>query len=187
MSSMRESDKVVVLDRDGTIVIDRGYLDNAAGLEFEPAAAEGLRSLYAHGYRLVVITNQSGVGRGLFPLERVYEMNARLNAMVEEAGARLEAIYFCPHTPDAGCACRKPSLALLTQAASELGFDPAIAVVIGDKESDIEFGRLAGAKTILIAAREKARGARIKPDFVASNLVVAAQAVLGFHASEPSR
>jgi histidinol-phosphate phosphatase family protein len=115
-----ERGKVVILDRDGTIVIDRGYLDNAAGLEFLPGAAAGLHALYSQGNRLVVITNQSGVGRGLFPIDRVYAMNARLNQMIEEAGARLAGIYFCPHTPDESCDCRKPNLGLMTLAAAEL-------------------------------------------------------------------
>jgi D-glycero-D-manno-heptose 1,7-bisphosphate phosphatase len=185
MSGAGESDKVIVLDRDGTIVVDRGYLDDAAGLEFEPGAAEGLRSLYRHGYRLVVITNQSGVGRGLFPLERVYEMNARLKAMVEDVGARIGGIYFCPHAPDAGCACRKPALGLLAQAAAECRFNPASAVVIGDKESDIEFGWLAGAKTILIAAEKPSPSARIKADFVAPDLLTAAHEVIGVPCDGP--
>ncbi|MGO9513641.1 MAG: D-glycero-alpha-D-manno-heptose-1,7-bisphosphate 7-phosphatase [Steroidobacteraceae bacterium] len=165
------------MDRDGTLVVDRGYLGEPEGLEFEPGAAEGLRWLYSRGYRLVVITNQSGVGRGFFPLERVAAMNARLQTMVEDAGAKLEGIYFCPHAPDAGCPCRKPALGLLTQAASELGFDPSCAVVIGDKETDVEFGRRAGAKTVLIAVNAPLPGARISPDIVASNMLQAAQAV----------
>jgi D-glycero-D-manno-heptose 1,7-bisphosphate phosphatase len=173
-----ESDKVLVLDRDGTIVIDRGYADDAASLEFVPGAAEGLRSFHAGGYRLLVITNQSGVGRGLFPLERVHQMNARLEVMVREAGARLERIYFCPHAPGVGCACRKPALGLLAQAAAELRFDPARAVVIGDKQSDIEFGRRAGATTILIAAEKPSPAARFQPDFVASDLLAAAHELM---------
>jgi D-glycero-D-manno-heptose 1,7-bisphosphate phosphatase len=172
------SEKVVILDRDGTIVIDRGYLDNDAGLEFAPGAAAGLRWLHCNGYRLVVITNQSGVGRGRFSLELVHEMNARLYAMVEEAGARLEKIYFCPHVPEDRCLCRKPALGLLLQAASELNFDPASAVVIGDKESDIEFGRLAGAKTILIGARPLRAVERTNAGSVAADLLQAALAVV---------
>jgi D-glycero-D-manno-heptose 1,7-bisphosphate phosphatase len=178
MSDTRESGQVVVLDRDGTIVIDRGYAHDPASLEFEPGAAEGLRNLYRAGCRLVVITNQSGVGRGLFPLERVHEMNTRLEAMVEEAGARLEKIYFCPHVPEAGCMCRKPNQGLLMAAAAELRFDPAAAIVIGDKESDIEFGRHAGAKTILIAAERPSPGGRIHADFVAPDLSAAARELL---------
>jgi D-glycero-D-manno-heptose 1,7-bisphosphate phosphatase len=103
MSAPSASDKVVILDRDGTVVIDRGYLSDPAGLEFEPGAAEGLRWLYAQGYRLIVVTNQSGVGRGFFAMERVLAMNARLNVMVEAAGAKLAGIYVCPHAPDRLC------------------------------------------------------------------------------------
>jgi D-glycero-D-manno-heptose 1,7-bisphosphate phosphatase len=172
------NDKVVILDRDGTLVIDRGYLNDPAGLEFLPRAAEGLRLLYSQGYRLVVITNQSGVGRGLFPIERVYAMNARLERMVEEAGAKLARIYFCPHAPDAGCDCRKPALRLMKQAAAELGFDPASAIVIGDKESDVELGRRAGAVTILLGRREPRLLLSATPDYVVENLKEAAD-ILG--------
>jgi D-glycero-D-manno-heptose 1,7-bisphosphate phosphatase len=182
MNGARTSDKVVILDRDGTIVIDRGYLADPAGLEFEPGAANGLRCLYSSGYRLVVISNQSGVGRGFFPLQRVVEMNARLRAMVEEIGAKLEEIYVCPHAPNAGCECRKPGLALMTRAASELCFDPARAVVIGDKQTDIEFGHRAGATTILIAAgNAAAEVAPTQPDYVAPNLLEAARVVALLH------
>jgi D-glycero-D-manno-heptose 1,7-bisphosphate phosphatase len=177
VSSSGAADKVVILDRDGTLVIDRGYLDDPAGLEFEPGASDGLRWLHSHGYRLVVITNQSGVGRGFFTLERLEAMNARLSVMVEDLGARLEGIYYCPHAPNDGCACRKPALGLLTQAASDLGFNPASAIVIGDKESDIEFGHRAGATTILIADMVPAPRLRSAPNFVASNLMEAARMV----------
>jgi D-glycero-D-manno-heptose 1,7-bisphosphate phosphatase len=169
--------RVVILDRDGTMVIDRGYLDDPAGLEFEPGAAEGLQWLYSHGYRLIVITNQSGIGRGLFTLDRLEAMNMRLNTMVEDVGARLEGIYYCPHAPDAGCACRKPALGLLTRAASDLDFDPKSAIMIGDKESDIEFGRRAGATTVLIARDASTAHVRMKPDVSAANLLEAARAV----------
>ena len=168
---------MVVLDRDGTLVIDRGYLSDPDGLEFEPGAAEGLRWLYSHGYRLVVISNQSGVGRRLFTLEHLASMNARLHVMVEGLDARLEGIYCCPHAPDAGCACRKPAPGLLLQAASDLGFNPESAVVIGDKESDVEFGRSAGATTIRIAAAGPGGPGEIRPDFIAANLFEAAQII----------
>jgi D-glycero-D-manno-heptose 1,7-bisphosphate phosphatase len=171
------NDKVVILDRDGTMVIDRGYLDDPAGLEFLPGAADGLRSLYSQGYRLVVITNQSGVGRGLFSIERVHAMNARLERMVEEAGAKLERVYFCPHAPDAGCDCRKPALRLMTQAAAELGFEPDSAIVIGDKESDVEFGRRAGAVTMLLGKREPRILSSTTPDYVVESLAQAADII----------
>jgi D-glycero-D-manno-heptose 1,7-bisphosphate phosphatase len=177
VSATVESDKVIILDRDGTLVIDRGYMDDPALLEFEACAADALQWWHQHGYRVVVITNQSGVGRGYFSVERAEEMNARLHTMVEALGFRLERIYYCPHRPDAGCDCRKPALGLLTQAASELAFDPRRTVVIGDKESDIEFGQCAGAKTIMIAADSSTLAMRARPDLVTSNLLDAARAV----------
>jgi histidinol-phosphate phosphatase family protein len=146
-------------------------------LEFETGAAEGLQWLYSHGYGLVVITNQSGIGRGLFTLDRLEAMNARLHAMVAELGARLEGIYYCPHAPDAGCACRKPALGLLSQAGSDLDFDPRSVIVIGDKESDIEFGRRAGAKTILIAADPATVRTHIKANVIARDLIQAARVI----------
>jgi len=179
--SAQPADKVVVLDRDGTVVIDRGYLGDPAGLEFEPGAVEGLRLLSACGYRLIVVTNQSGVGRGLFTLDQLHAMNARLSVMVESAGARLERIYFCPHAPDANCDCRKPSLGLLRLAASELGFDPAAAIVIGDKETDVEFGHRAGATTVLIADHPPGPHSSARPHIVAANLLEAAKALASLH------
>jgi D-glycero-D-manno-heptose 1,7-bisphosphate phosphatase len=178
VTGITASDKVVILDRDGTVVIDRGYLDDPAGLEFEPGAAEALKWLYSQGFRLVVITNQSGVGRGLFNTEQLEAMSARLHAMVESAGARLERIYVCPHAPSAGCECRKPALGLLKQAVADLGFNPAAATMIGDKESDIEFGRRAGARTILISHRAQTAALRIMPDLIARDMMEAARAVI---------
>jgi D-glycero-D-manno-heptose 1,7-bisphosphate phosphatase len=170
------ANNVVILDRDGTIVIDRGYLSDPARLAFAPGAAEGLRWLYSHGCRLVVITNQSGVGRGFFTIEQLEAMNMRLHAMVEEAGAKLDGIYYCPHRPDDGCACRKPQPGLLMRAASDLNFDPASAFFIGDKESDMEFGHRVGATTILIAAAAPSH-VRTQPNVVVPNLMEAALAV----------
>jgi len=176
MSRAPTSSNVVILDRDGTLVTDKGYLSDPTELAFEPGAVEGLRRFAALGYRLVVITNQSGVGRGFFTLEQLQLVNARLKTMVEATGVRLENIYFCPHAPDANCDCRKPALGLMRQAASELGFNPASAVVIGDKETDMEFGRRAGAMTLLISTNATSN-LRDPPDLVVTNLTDAAAAV----------
>jgi D-glycero-D-manno-heptose 1,7-bisphosphate phosphatase len=177
-SAHKGSEKVVILDRDGTIVVDRNYLSDPAGLEFEVGAAEGLRSMYESGCRLVVITNQSGVGRGLFSLERLQEIHDRLRQMVESIGVRLDGIYYCPHVPDAGCLCRKPQISLFNRAASELGFDASSAVVIGDKMSDIEFGHRAGAATVLVAANPPSLAQGPKPDFVVRDLIQAAKVIV---------
>lgn len=177
MSAPHARDKVVILDRDGTMVIDRGYLDDPAGLEFEPGAAAGLKAMHDHGCRLVVVTNQSGIGRGYFTMDRLEAMNVRLREMAAQAGAPLAGIYHCPHAPEDACTCRKPEQDLMRRAAADLGFDPAAAIVIGDKESDVEFGRRAGAATILIAARPPTAAAT-RADFVAPDLEAAARIVI---------
>jgi D-glycero-D-manno-heptose 1,7-bisphosphate phosphatase len=173
-------DRVVILDRDGTIVHNRHYLSDPEGLEFLPGAADGLRALYEQSFRLLVISNQSGVRRGLFSLEQLQAMNVRLMRMVEDSGARIERIYVCPHRPDENCACRKPRTQLLLQAAAELKFDPARAVVIGDSPSDVEFGHRVGALTMLIAAQERLDApASSRPDHVVRDLRDAASVLLG--------
>jgi D-glycero-D-manno-heptose 1,7-bisphosphate phosphatase len=123
-----------------------------------------------------VVTNQSGVGRGRFSLERVEEVHARLGQMLRAAGAAIDGIYYCPHRPEDGCECRKPKPRLALQAASELGFEPAAAVVIGDKSSDIELGRNLGATTMLISASGRTSDDKpVAPDYVVRDLLEAAR------------
>jgi D-glycero-D-manno-heptose 1,7-bisphosphate phosphatase len=170
--------KTVVLDRDGTLVVDRDYLEDPDGLEFLPGAAEALRRLHEGGYRLIVISNQSGVGRGRFSLERMQQINTRLRQMVHAAGAELAGIYCCPHRPDEGCACRKPGTALLLLAARELDFDPRATIVIGDKTSDVELGRRVGAVTMLIGnAIDRSPRATPAADYVVPDLAAAARLI----------
>src|SRR5690242_21909121 len=95
----------IILDRDGTLVIDRHYLDDPEQLSFLPGAADALSLLTRRGHRIIVVTNQSGVARGRFTLERMHEINDRLIQLAADAGARIDAIYSCPHAPDADCAC----------------------------------------------------------------------------------
>src|SRR3569833_3288927 len=111
--------RVIVLDRDGTMVIDRHYLDDPDGLEFEPNAAAGLRRMYERGHRLVVITNQSGIGRGLFSAEHLAAFHARLETMVQQNNTKHTNKKKNPQTPKKGCACRKPGSELLLQAAAD--------------------------------------------------------------------
>src|SRR5262245_37490677 len=142
---------MVILDRDGTIVIDRGYISDPDQLELCAGAGAGLQRLYALGCGLVVITNQSGIGRGLFEFYQLDRIHSELQSMMAVLGVRLEGIYFCPHLPEDRCDCRKPGTRLMWQAARDLGFDPARAIVVGDKSSDVEFGKRCGATTVLIS------------------------------------
>jgi D-glycero-D-manno-heptose 1,7-bisphosphate phosphatase len=169
-----DNNKVVVLDRDGTIVVDRHYLADPDGLEFEPGAGRALRSMSDMGYRLVVVTNQSGLARGYFTVDQLEKIHARMRQMLNAEGVQIAGIYFCPHDPSDGCECRKPGLGLMRQAAEELRFDMSQSVVIGDKDSDIEMGRRAKALTMLIGAEPMVPSSSNGPDYVIKDLTEAA-------------
>jgi len=174
-----EDARAVILDRDGTIIVDRDYLDDPEQLEFLPGALEGMRLLRARGHPLVVVTNQSGVGRGRFSIARLEQIHARLLERAREAGAAIDAIYYCPHRPEENCECRKPKPMLARQAAAELRFEPSAAVVIGDKSSDIQLGRNLGALTMLVSETGHARDAKpATADYVVRDLLDAAR-ILG--------
>ncbi|MGO9110274.1 MAG: D-glycero-alpha-D-manno-heptose-1,7-bisphosphate 7-phosphatase [Thermoguttaceae bacterium] len=172
--------KFVALDRDGTIIVERGYLLDPEQVELLPGAAEGMRAMCALGLTLVVVTNQSAVGRGYIDRVRLEEIHARLSELLAAEGVTIDGIYVCPHAPEDGCRCRKPLPTLLEQAARELGFDCRNCLVIGDKPCDIEMGRAAGAKTLLVrtgygAENEATRAAM--PDYFADDLFQAARLV----------
>lgn len=141
---------IILLDRDGTINVDRHYLSDPDALEFEVGAVEGLRDLAAMNALLCVVTNQSGVARGMFGLERVEAVNQRLASMLHDNGVEIAGWYVCPHGPDDGCNCRKPEPGLALQAAAEHGFDPAAVIVVGDKLSDVGLAESIGGRGILV-------------------------------------
>jgi len=113
--------RLALVDRDGTIIIDKVYLADPDGIEFAPSAIEGLRLLRDAGFALVLITNQSGIARGLFDVATLDRIHDRLKSMLAAEGLELEAVYFCPHGPDDGCDCRKPKPGMLTNAMRDLG------------------------------------------------------------------
>ncbi|MEO5617911.1 MAG: HAD family hydrolase [Candidatus Eisenbacteria bacterium] len=170
------------LDRDGTLVREVGYLSDPRDIELLPGVPAALARLRAAGFALVLISNQAGVGRGYFSLARVYEAMAQLRRLLRRQGVELDAIYFCPHAPDAGCACRKPGIELLERAAEDLGLQLRASVMIGDKLLDVETGRRAGGLGLLVEsgyggeelARAADLGAEAQPDFVARDLSAAA-------------
>jgi len=173
---MSVSRPFVLLDRDGTLNVERHYLSDPAELELFPGVTGALKRLRALGYGLAVVTNQSGVGRGYFDLAAVERVHDRLRDLLAADGASVDAIYICPHGPDEACDCRKPLPGMARQAQAEFGFDPHEAVVIGDKEADIDLGRAIGATTILVrtgwgADTEKA--GRCQPDAVVDDLPAA--------------
>ena len=140
----------ILLDRDGTIIKDKHYLSDPEQVEFEEGAVEGLKKMQGLGFGLVVGTNQSGVGRGYFSLEEAEAVNERMRQMLAAEGITLAGIYTCPHAPEEGCECRKPRPGLVYQAARELRFDPARAIVVGDKPADVALARACGARGVLV-------------------------------------
>jgi D-glycero-D-manno-heptose 1,7-bisphosphate phosphatase len=172
--------RFVILDRDGTIIVDRNYLSDHDGVELLPSAASGLQKIQALGLRLVLITNQSGVGRGFFSMKDVDALHQRMTTFLEEHDIKLEGIFVCPHTPGDGCECRKPQPGLARLAADHLGISLADSFVIGDKACDIQLGHNIGATTFLVRTGygdNEARNGRCKPHFIVTDLLEAAQLI----------
>ncbi|HSW31444.1 MAG TPA: HAD family hydrolase [Longimicrobiales bacterium] len=142
----------VFVDRDGTLIAERDYLADAAGVSLVPGAVEALASLRAAGFALVVVTNQSGIARGLYRLEDYHAVAARLDGVLGLAGVPVDGTWFCPHHPDytGPCACRKPGVGMYVQAAGELGLDLQASWYVGDKITDVLPALELGGRGILV-------------------------------------
>jgi D-glycero-D-manno-heptose 1,7-bisphosphate phosphatase len=179
--------KAVFLDKDGTIVEDVPYNVSPDQMRLLPGAREGLRRMHEAGYRLIVVSNQSGVARGYFPESALVPVVACLAGLLEDAGARLDGFYYCPHHPEGvvpryavACDCRKPAPGLILRAAAKHDIELAASWFMGDILNDVEAGHRAGCRTILIdngnetewqLSRERV------PDHRAANLAEAAHIV----------
>lgn len=171
------SRRFVMLDRDGTIIVERHYLSRPDQVELLPGSASGLRAMRNMGCGLLVLTNQSGIGRGYFDMEALKKVNGRMAELLAAEGVELDGIYFCPHTPEQGCECRKPAIGLALQAAADHGFDLATGFVVGDKRCDVDLGRNIGARSILVRTgygNEEARRPDLKVDRICHDLADAA-------------
>lgn len=169
-----------VLDRDGTVIVERHYLSDPCQVELIPGAAPALRQLSKMGLGLVIITNQSPIGRRLFSEERLELIHHRLLELLEAEGVHLDGIFYCPHLPEEDCRCRKPQPGLVELAAEELDFDSQASFMIGDKACDIELGRRVGATTLLVRTgygAQVAAAAVVTADYVVDDLFDAAQVI----------
>jgi D-glycero-D-manno-heptose 1,7-bisphosphate phosphatase len=170
--------RFVLIDRDGTINVEKHYLSDPAELELIPGVAEGLRLLRDLGLGIAIITNQSGIARGYFDLERLEQIHARLKEMLAAEGIAVDGIYLCPHGPDDDCACRKPLPGMVEQAVAEHGFDPKMGFVIGDKNADVDLGRGVGATTFLVRTGHGPKAEpTTKADHVVDDLLAAARII----------
>jgi len=175
----------VFLDRDGTINREVDFLARPRELELLPGSAEAIARLNERGFAVVVVTNQSGIARGLLDEARLADIHARLEAALAEHGARLDRILFCPHHPSAGrppyrrrCDCRKPAPGLLRRAIAELRLDPRASWVVGDSARDVQAGAALGIRGILVESGKEI-GADVPPGtLVAPDLARAVDRVL---------
>jgi len=178
--------RAVFVDRDGTLNVNIDYLSDPAGYQLYPGAAEGLRLLRERGFFIVVVTNQSGIGRGFFDEKALDRIHDKMRADLAKGGASIDALYFCPHKPDESCECRKPGTAMFEKAIREHGIDPKRSFVIGDMRMDVEAGHRIGARTALVpepknrdkTLKEMERWG-FKPDFVGPDFLSAVRWVLG--------
>ena len=159
----------VFLDRDGTVIYDVGYPRDPQQVRLLPGVGEALAKLRKQGFRLVLVSNQSGIGRGMVAWKEAEQVHRQVVSNLAEYGVYLDGAYYCPHAPEEQCGCRKPSPEMLLRAAEELDLDLAHSFVVGDKPSDVEVGKRAGCRTILLAASPMPSGLDPAPDHVAAD------------------
>lgn len=173
---------IVLLDRDGTVIVNKHYQKDPSVTELLPHAKEGLDRLRQAGFGLVMVTNQSGIGRGLMTEEDVAAVNRSVVEKLGGAADYFAGIYHCPHVDEDKCSCRKPGPGMVERAARDLGFSPRErCYVIGDRDADIGLGKAVGAATILVrtgSGRETEAAGRVTPDYVAEDLLDAAEWIM---------
>ena len=166
--------KIVFLDRDGVITrgFDNSYVDRVEKLSFVPHSLRALRRLKEAGYKVIVVSNQAGVGKGVYSMKMLREVTERIQQAVREKGGRLHAIYYCPHRPEDRCSCRKPKVGLFRKAKRRFGIRFKEAFFVGDSRVDVEAGKAIGCRTILVLSGRNKRRPRweIKPDAIRRNL-----------------
>lgn len=182
---MKSSRRAIFLDRDGVlnVVLRGGYVKNAGEMEWLPGAAEAVARLSASGRPVVVITNQSGIARGLYSAADVEEIHAEMQRVVSGLGGELAGLYYCPHAEQDACECRKPLPGLLRRAADDLGVDLAGSVFVGDSETDAVAGGAVGCLTVAVASglntMEDIAAWKTRPDAAFPSLADAVDAILG--------
>ncbi len=171
---MTEKRKAIFLDRDGTICEDVNYLSRVEDLRLFPFAAKAIKLLNDNGFLVILVTNQSGIARGFFNEETLRKIHKKLEHELKKSGAKLDAIYFCPHKADDKCFCRKPETGMLEQAARDFSIDPENSWMIGDKAIDVAAGFNAKMKTALVLTgygKSEVDKLENKTDLITENLL----------------
>lgn len=170
----------IFIDRDGTLIEEVNYLSSVEDLRLFPFTADAIRTLKSKGFLLIVVTNQSGIGRGIYDEAAMHMIHDQIQT--ELAGA-IDAFYFCPHLPCDGCTCRKPNLGMIEAACSDFEIEMEGSWIIGDKRIDVETGQFAGLRTALVLTGYGSDHQSLlerAPDLVSDHLGSAAAAIAGF-------
>ena len=166
----------VFLDRDGTIARDVHYCCQVEDFEILPTVPQAIRLLNQYGFKVIVVTNQSGIARGYLTENTLSQIHQYMEDELAKYGAHIDAIYYCPHHPDDGCQCRKPKPALLLSAVKELGIGLERSYVVGDGEVDMETGKAARCQTVLVTTDPNEKGGIAESsDYIADTLLAAAE------------
>ena len=175
--SQKPKTKAIFIDRDGTLIEEVNYLHRVEDLRYFSYTDEAVRILKQNGFLIIVVTNQSGIGRGIYTENDMHAIHEQIQNYLTE---KLDAYYFCPHLPNAGCRCRKPNLGMIEAACREFAIDLENSWVIGDKNLDVELGIKAGIKTALVLTgygKHHLSNLKEKPDIVAESLLDAANRI----------
>lgn len=187
---MRTAEKpTIFLDRDGVINFDSSsYIKKPEEFSFIPDSAEAVALLSQNGFNVIVITNQSMINRKISTLKNLEAIFETMKSVIMEKGGRINDIFYCPHTPEEGCLCRKPAPGMIDFACKTYGIDPSTSFMVGDSAKDIECARNAGVgKAILVLTGNGIKAVKnlgergIKPDFIASNLMDASRWIIRFN------
>ena len=164
------TNRAVFLDRDGTMARDVPYCRSPEDFELFPSTAKAVKLLREHGFKVIVITNQSGIARGYFTEETLARIHEKMKKELAKEGAGVDGIYYCPHHPDDNCDCRKPRPRLVLQATEDFNIDLTRSFVVGDLEMDVGLGRAVGCRTVLLPNPGNENRKQEAPDYTAADL-----------------
>ncbi len=182
----------VFIDRDGTVSEEVGYVNHISRFRLLPNTADAIKLLNDAGVMAILATNQAGVARGYFEEAMIIKVHEKLGEELSKSGAKFDAVYYCPHHPSVGkppyrmdCDCRKPKPGMITRAQREHGIDLTVSYMIGDKISDVEFGKKLGLKSVMVLTgygigeyEHQRQNWKVTPDFIAEDLLAAVKWIL---------
>jgi len=176
------SNRAVFIDRDGTMAKDVHYCSRPEDFELFPNTAKAIKSLNKHGFKVIVVTNQSGIARGYFTEETLAKIHEKMKRELAKEGAWVDGIYYCPHHPDDKCDCRKPKPKLILQASKDFDIDLEHSFVVGDLQMDIELGKVIGCRTIMVVnSTSPGDKGTVEPDAIAPDILEAARVIMDWN------